>query len=100
MRVIRLFCAGGMSTSLLVNKMKDYAKTIGYDCDIVAYGVADFVNEAPAADCILLGPQVGYKKAEFAAKFPEKPLAVIDMRQYGMMDGKAVLETAKKMLGD
>ena len=31
---IRLFCAAGMSTSLLVNKMKEAAKEKGIDADI------------------------------------------------------------------
>ena len=40
MRKIRLFCAAGMSTSLLVTKMQNYAKEIGYDCDVVAYPIS------------------------------------------------------------
>ena len=35
--VIRLFCAAGMSTSLLVKKMEEAAKEKGKDVDIVAY---------------------------------------------------------------
>ena len=32
MRKVVLLCAAGMSTSLLVNKMRDAAKEEGYDC--------------------------------------------------------------------
>ena len=32
--VIRLFCAAGMSTSMLVNKMREAAKEKGKDDDI------------------------------------------------------------------
>ena len=35
---IRLFCAAGMSTSLLVNKMKAAAKEKGLEADIEAAG--------------------------------------------------------------
>ena len=35
--VIRLFCAAGMSTSLLVKKMEGAAKEKGKDADIAAY---------------------------------------------------------------
>ena len=35
--VIRLFCAAGMSTSLLVKKMEEAAKEKGKDADIAAY---------------------------------------------------------------
>ncbi|MBR2804645.1 MAG: PTS sugar transporter subunit IIB, partial [Eggerthellaceae bacterium] len=39
MLVIRLFCAAGMSTSLLVRKMEEAAKAEGTEVDIVAYPV-------------------------------------------------------------
>ena len=40
MRKVVLLCAAGMSTSLLVNKMRDAAKEEGYDCEINAYALA------------------------------------------------------------
>ena len=39
--VIRLFCAAGMSTSLLVKKMEEAAKEKGKDADIAAYPFTD-----------------------------------------------------------
>ena len=36
---IRLFCAGGMSTSLLVTKMRAAAEEAGVEADIEAHGV-------------------------------------------------------------
>lgn len=36
MFVVRLFCAAGMSTSLMVNKMKEAAKEMGLEADIEA----------------------------------------------------------------
>ena len=35
--IIRLFCAAGMSTSLLVNKMKEAAVQKGKDAEIEAF---------------------------------------------------------------
>ncbi len=40
MRNIVLFCAAGMSTSLLVNKMKEAAAKENYECQINAYALA------------------------------------------------------------
>lgn len=101
MRTIRLFCAAGMSTSLLVKKMQEYAASINYECDIVAYAVADVANEGPKADICLLGPQVRFELNNVKAKLPaDKKVVVIDMMAYGMMDGKAVIEQVKKELGD
>ena len=37
---IVLFCAAGMSTSLLDEKMRAAAKEMNFDCDIHAYGLS------------------------------------------------------------
>ena len=37
MITIKLFCASGMSTSVLVNKMKDAAKAKGVEAEIAAF---------------------------------------------------------------
>lgn len=101
MRKIRLFCAAGMSTSLLVKKMQDYAASINYECDIVAYPVAEVDKEGPSADICLLGPQVRFELNNVKSKLPAgKLVEPIDMMAYGMMDGKAVIEHVKKVLGD
>ena len=96
---IVLLCANGMSTSLLVNKMKDYAKQIGYEADIAAYAVADASHKGADADIILLGPQVRFeqKKVEGLVKCPVQP---INMQDYGMMNGANVIEAVRKALGD
>lgn len=41
MKNIVLFCAAGMSTSLLVTKMQNAAAEMGYDCTIAAYSLND-----------------------------------------------------------
>ena len=99
MITITLFCAGGLSTSLLVNKMKIAAAAKGVECNISAHGLASVDKYGPAADVILLGPQVRYAEKEIQSKFPDKPVCSIEMRVYGTMDGKTVLESALKALG-
>ncbi len=101
MRKIRLFCAAGMSTSLLVTKMQNYAKEIGYDCDVVAYPISEAATYGPEADIILLGPQVRFQLNDVKKQVGEdKIVEPIDMRAYGMMDGKKVIEDVKAKLGD
>ena len=97
MTKIVLLCAAGMSTSALVRKMKDAAKAEGYECDISAHPVADASNYADA-DIILLGPQVRYRLKEVQAELPDNKVEVIDMKDYGMMNGKAVLDHVRKVL--
>ena len=66
MLTIRLFCAAGMSTSLLVNKMIEEAKKEGKEVDIVAYPVNELDRRLAGVDAALLGPQVGYMKKKSA----------------------------------
>ncbi len=97
---IVLFCAGGMSTSLLVNKMREAAKLYGKDYSIDAYGLSEVDKYGPEADCILLGPQVRYALKSLQAKFPGTPIDGIDMRVYGTMNGKGAVDIAMKLMNE
>lgn len=92
---IMLACAGGMSTSLLVTKMEKAAKRRNIDVYIFATASAAIPEEAkrhnPAV--ILLGPQISFQLDNIVNEV-DVPVAVIDMKDYGMMDGEKVLSTA------
>ncbi len=98
MKKIILLCAAGMSTSALVRKMKEAAAAEGYDCEISAHSVSEAKNYADA-DIILLGPQVRYRLKEVQGQLPNNKVEVIDMKDYGMMNGKGVLARAKAVIG-
>lgn len=98
MKKILLFCAAGMSTSLLVAKMQKAAKEEGFECMIEAYSLSELEEKGKEADVILLGPQVRYNLDKVKKAYPDKPVQVIDMGLYGMMKGKEVLEEAKKLI--
>lgn len=100
MKKIVLFCAAGMSTSLLVNKMREEAKNVGYDCEIEAYPMSKVSKEGAGADIILLGPQVRFQMASIQKQCPDVPVEGIDMMAYGMMDGKKVIAQVKSRLGE
>ena len=51
-----------------------------------------------SADMILLGPQVRYRLKEVQGELPNNKVEVIDMKDYGMMNGKAVLDHVRKVL--
>ena len=95
---ILLVCAAGMSTSLLVNKMNEAAKAKGMELEINAYPIGSLDKYASAADVILLGPQVRYELNNVKGKYPDKPVSVIDMRDYGMMNGEKVLDFAIRLV--
>ncbi|WP_432629373.1 PTS sugar transporter subunit IIB [Brotaphodocola sp.] len=100
MRNIVLFCAQGMSTSLLVNKMKDAAAKQGYECQINAYSLTVAREKGKDADIILLGPQVRFSKNKVEKECPGKIIECIDMQAYGTMNGEKVIAQVKKVLGD
>ena len=99
MKKIVLLCNEGLSTSALVQKMREVAERNNLEYDIHAFSVEAAETVAKDADCILLGPQIRYKKSAVEKIFPDKPISVIDMADYGMLDGKKVLITARKMMG-
>ena len=105
MRTILLVCSAGMSTSLLVTKIEAAAKEQGVETKIFALPFSDAPRVLEEVDCILLGPQVRFQKASIeklaaSRKAGPIPVDVIDMRDYGTMNGKAVLDKALTMLGD
>ncbi len=99
MKNIVLFCAAGMSTSLLVSKMRAAAQAKGFECEINAHGLSEARQYGPDADIILLGPQVSYKLKETQALFPDKIVETIDMMDYGMMNGEKVMTHVIEVLG-
>lgn len=99
MITIKLFCASGMSTSVLVNKMIEAGKAKGVDVNISAYPESQMSAHLDSMDVALLGPQVGYVlgKAKGLCEPKGIPVDVIPMVDYGMMNGAKVLEFALKL---
>lgn len=99
---IMLVCAAGMSTSMLVTKMQNAAKEKGLDAEIfaVAASEADKKLASQTINVVLLGPQVRFMAKQFQEKLePLKiPVEVINMADYGMMNGAKVLEQAVQMM--
>lgn len=95
---ILLVCAGGFSTSMLVEKMKEAAKQKDILISIDACGEGSLESYLPA-DVIMLGPQMGYAEEDVQDKVGKTvPVTVIDMMDYGMMDGEKVLLTAIELM--
>ena len=58
---IMLSCAAGMSTSMLVSKMKEAAKNKNIDADIFAVPAGNALSQldSKTIDCVLLGKKQG-----------------------------------------
>lgn len=94
---ILLVCTAGMSTSMLVKKMKEAAEKKEIEANIWSVGDADSSEAIKDADIVLLGPQVGYLLDKMKDKVNNaKPVEVINMRVYGTMNGERALNSALK----
>ena len=102
MKKIMLVCAAGMSTSLLVTKMEAAARDAGDEIEIFALPISDGEKKLSEVDCVLLGPQVRFQKTQIEKLIADQglnlPVDVINMKDYGMMNGRAVYEFALKLM--
>ncbi|XFE92605.1 PTS system cellobiose-specific EIIB component [Weissella confusa] len=94
---IVLVDAAGMSISMLANKMNDTAEKDGLDVSTV--GVADMVARDQIAKdqpiVIMIAPQVKYMHARYEEEYgADYPVVDINMMDYGMMKGEAILQAA------
>lgn len=102
-KVIMLACAAGMSTSLMVQKIQEAATKEGKDYDIFAKSTADVesqLNSNKVPNVVLLGPQVSYLKDDIKIKTDAKgiPMDVMNMMDYGMMNGEKILKFAEELM--
>lgn len=97
---IVLACAFGMSTSMLVQRMQDEAAKRGLDVSIRAISETDVKRETGSMDVLLLGPQIRFQLKKFQADLAPLgiPVDVIEMTDYGRMNGPAVLDKALALM--
>ncbi|MGY3834351.1 PTS sugar transporter subunit IIB [Listeria ivanovii subsp. ivanovii] len=99
MKNIMLMCNVGMSTSVLVRKMERIAEERELEVTIWAISETDFEKNWRKADVILLGPQVSYMKDKVTDVVEGTiPVTVIDVIDYGRMNGEKVLDVALGLL--
>lgn len=102
MKKILLACSAGMSTSLIVQKMRKLAEEQGKDYKIWATSVDNIVDDEESFDCCLIGPQVGGKIEDVRDAVAEYgddiPIAVIEKDDYGKMRADKILALAESLL--
>ena len=100
MKKILLMCSAGMSTSMVVKKMQQAAEKNNIDVEIDSAGLEKFTDKLEEFDVFLLGPQVRFKKDDFAEKAAQydKEVAVIDSVDYGGLKGEKILNFALDLI--
>ena len=98
MRNIVLVCNGGMSTSILANRIKELG---GDEVEVNAYGEQEYSQHLKDADVVLIGPQIRYLIDDIRKRVGENvPVASIEPRVYGAMNAQKVLEMVDELLKD
>ena len=95
---IVLCCAGGLSTTMLMDSMKAIvkksAKLIEDDFSFVAIPVDILQSEVEDCDVLVIGPQIVHK-LDFIKPIIEPyhiPYVIVDQEVYGKMDGATVMK--------
>lgn len=100
MKKILLLCAGGMSTSILMSKMYKAAKEINLEIEIDARPISAAELYVDSADIVLIGPQVRFQKDQVDKLVNGRiPVEIIDMKLYGTMNGKVILDNVIEKIG-
>lgn len=93
---IGLFCAGGMSTSMLVKKIRQAAESKGIEVEANAYADGMLETKVKELDVAFLAPQVFYQldKAKGFCSEANIEVEMISTIDYGMMNGEKILNRA------
>ena len=101
---VLLVCSAGMSTSLLVEKMKKVAQEKAIDAEIWAIGSTYLDSELNTkdVDVVLVGPQMRYELAKIQERSAAAGIKAegIDMQDYGLCRGDKVLDQALRLIED
>lgn len=98
MKKILLVCNAGISTSILVSKMKKAAQAQGIDVSIQVKSMTGVKDVIQDMDIVLLAPQIGYEQRKLQDLAGDIPVEKVDVRDFGILNGEGVLREAMKVL--
>ena len=99
MKKILLVCENGISKTILVSRMKEYAKLKNVDIDIKALPITECEDVINDVDIVLLSPQVRFQMPQVNALVGGRvPVKAIDAIIYGMMNERVILEQVLNLL--
>ena len=88
MKKILLVCNAGISTSILVSKMKKAAQAQGIDVSIQVKSMTGVKDVIQDMDIVLLAPQIGYEQKKLQDLAGDIPVEKVDVRDFGILNGK------------
>jgi len=97
---LMLVCNAGMSTSMLVSKIENAAKEQGIELEVAAFPLTQAEKVIDDWDVVMLGPQVRHCLPQLKKATDKTPIEVIDMKDYGLMNGANVLKKALEIVNN
>lgn len=97
---VLLCCTVGMTTTMFAGKLTEVASTLSLDYTFEAKALEDAKREGGAYDAVMLAPQVGFRRREVAAAFPDAVVFEIPARIFARYDGAGALRMLMGLLGD
>jgi PTS system cellobiose-specific IIB component len=94
-------CAGGMSSAIVVNALKNEAKKQGMDMEVLAVGTQEFGAEVKNGwDVAMVAPQVRHRFDTFKAEADAAnvPCDVIPPQAYSPLGGPTLLKKVQELL--
>lgn len=96
-KTIILACVGGLTTSMLVERIHEVIYRDKLDYSFYSVGITG-IDTLKNIDVLLLGPQLAYLEDK-CKKTLGVPVAVISDEDFEMMRGEEVLKQAESLLG-
>lgn len=94
---ILLCCNAGMSSSILVSKIKSAGEKRNMDINIKAVASSAIKEEAGKWDVCLVGPQLMYAVENIREQL-NIPVASVEPRVYALADGEKALDFAMSLM--
>lgn len=96
MLTISLICNLGMSTSMLVKKMTEYANEKGIEADVDAMPFDRMGDRIAKTDILLIGPQVRHLLKKLQAEYGDKipVIQVMNMSHYALLKAGEIFDDA------
>lgn len=96
MLTITLLCNLGMSTGMLIDRIKEAAEAKGISADVDAAPFDKANDRLDHTDILLLGPQVRYHMPRFQKEYGGKIAVIdtIDFTDYALVNGEKIFANA------
>ncbi|TDW26100.1 PTS system cellobiose-specific IIB component [Breznakia blatticola] len=95
---VLLACNAGVSTAMMEKKIAEEAKRRNIELIVNAASVSRIESFVKDNDIIVLGPQVRFASKKIEKEYPDIPVYVIEMADFGMMRADNVLDNILRVL--